>query len=84
MHPAMSSHALYNQRLLLTWVGLQVAPPQSPPGAPLLRWCPLSPAHCTVLASLSKLFVCLPPPLEHKLLKNLEFYALALLCFPSA
>lgn len=85
MHPAMSSQVLCNQRLLLlTWVGPQVAPPQSPPGPPSCVGDPS--AHHTalfLLHYLDYLLACLPPPLEHKLLKSLQFYSLALLCFPS-
>lgn len=36
-----------------------------------------------LLHYLNYLFACLPPPLEHKLLKSLQLYSLALLCFPS-
>lgn len=85
MCPAMSSQVLCNQRLLLTWVGPQVAPPQSPPGGPPSCIGAPSAHHAALflLHYLNYLFACLPPPLEHKLLKSLQLYSLALLCFPS-
>lgn len=69
-----------NSFLSLSWIS-GISTWESSLGSLICCWS--CPSCHTVLLLFHYLFVCLPPPLECRLFKSMDFYSFVLLCFPS-